>query len=97
MDINQVDSRTMLKDNLKQLSAGDFSTPVILKMVAATAFAGDGYGSAYNQPDNDLLDIKKMEAGELKKTSLQLSLDRAGALRLCREKWKRRQVEISGS
>lgn len=66
MDINQVDSRTMLKDSLKELSAGDFSTPVILKIVAATTFAGDGYGSAYIQPDNDLLDIEKMEAGQLK-------------------------------
>lgn len=55
-DINQVDSRKMLKNSLKQLSAGDLSTPVVLKIVAATAFAGDGYGSAYTQPDNDLLD-----------------------------------------
>lgn len=64
-EITKVDLSAMLKEGLEGVRAGDFSMPVIMKLLKATAFAGDVYGGAYDETDNALLGIKNLTAAEL--------------------------------
>jgi len=56
-----------LKEGLDEISAGDFSMPVIMKILKGTVGAGETYGSAYDQTDNGLLGIKELTEEDLKK------------------------------
>ncbi len=71
-DTTKVQTSAMLKEGLEQLSAGDFSMPVLMKLIGATALGGDAYGSAYDETDNELLGIKELTEADLK----QLVADR---------------------
>jgi len=66
-EISKVQTSALLKEGLDEIQAGDFSMPVIMKILAGTAFAGDTYGSAYDETDNELLGIKEMTDEDLKK------------------------------
>jgi hypothetical protein len=66
-ETSNVQATTMLKEGLDEISAGDFSMPVIMKILKGTVGAGETYGSAYDQTDNGLLGIKELTEEDLKK------------------------------
>ncbi len=66
-EINKVETSAILKEGLGELGAGDFSMPVIMKIMAGTAFAGEVYGAAYDETDNKLLGVKELTEEDLKK------------------------------
>ncbi|KAG0646840.1 hypothetical protein D0Z07_6395 [Hyphodiscus hymeniophilus] len=65
-ETTKVQASAVLKEGLGEISAGDFSMPVILKVLAGTALGGDSYGSAYDETDNELLGVKELSEEELK-------------------------------
>ncbi|KAH8703841.1 hypothetical protein BGW36DRAFT_370086 [Talaromyces proteolyticus] len=66
-EVSKVQSSVLLTESLEQFGVGDHSMPVIMKLLKATALAGDTYGGAYDVTDNKLLGIKELTAEELKK------------------------------
>ncbi|KIM99301.1 hypothetical protein OIDMADRAFT_166926 [Oidiodendron maius Zn] len=64
---SKVQASVILKEGLDGLEAGDFSMPVIMKIVTGTAFGGDIYGCAYDKTDNELLGVNELTEAELKK------------------------------
>ena len=66
-EISKVQTSAILKEGLDEFSAGDFSMPVIMKVVAGTVLAGDVYGAAYDETDNELLSVKELTEEDLKK------------------------------
>lgn len=58
--ISKVASSVLLKQGLDEFNAGDFSFPVMFKIIAGTGLAGETYGSAYDDTDNPLLGIKEL-------------------------------------
>ncbi|KAK9328266.1 hypothetical protein V1520DRAFT_297785 [Lipomyces starkeyi] len=66
-EISKVQTSAILKDGLDELSAGDFSMPIIMKILTGTALAGDIYGCAYDETDNELLGVKELTEEDLKK------------------------------
>ena len=66
-DISKVQTSALLKEGLEGCRAGDFSMPVIMKIVTGTAGAGDTYGAAFDETDNELLGIKELTEEYLKK------------------------------
>ena len=66
-EISKVQSSAILKEGLDKLSTGDFSMPVIIKVLTGTAGAGETYGSAYDETDNELLGVKELTEEDLKK------------------------------
>lgn len=65
--ISKVQTSVVLKEGLDGLSAGDFSMPVIMKILAGTALAGDIYGGAYDETDNELLGVKELTEDDLRR------------------------------
>ncbi|KAJ9626770.1 uncharacterized protein PV06_03862 [Exophiala oligosperma] len=59
-DFSNASTSAIMKGNTDALSVGDFSMLVIMNIVKATAFAGDVYGSAYDETDNELPGIKEV-------------------------------------
>jgi hypothetical protein len=57
----------VLKEGLDGLGAGDFSMPVIMKILTGTAFAGYIDGGAYDETDNELLGVKELIEEDLEK------------------------------
>jgi len=66
-ETSKVPTSVLLKQGLDGVAAGDFSMPTMMKILAGTAMAGDTYGSAFDETDNDLLGVKKMTEDDLKK------------------------------
>lgn len=66
-EISKVETSAILKEGLDEFTAGDFSMPVIMKILTGTALAGDIYGGAYDETDNELLGVKKLTEEDLKK------------------------------
>jgi hypothetical protein len=66
-EISKTQTSATLKEGLDGVSAGDFSMPVMMKVLAGTALAGDTYGSAYDETDNKLLGVKELTEEDLKK------------------------------
>lgn len=66
-DINKVSASALLKEGMDGFSAGDFSTPVIFKIIKGTALAGKKYGSAYDETDNQLLGVKELTDEDVEK------------------------------
>ncbi|KAK9234995.1 hypothetical protein V1525DRAFT_21110 [Lipomyces kononenkoae] len=64
-ETSKVQTSAILKEGLDGVTAGDFSMPVIFKILKGTAFAGDVYGSAYDETDNDLLGVKELTEKDL--------------------------------
>jgi hypothetical protein len=72
-DVDQVRSSVVLEEGLAGVKAGDFSMPVVMKIIKGTALAGDLYGSAFDVTDNEAFgikglteeDVKKLVAGQL--------------------------------
>lgn len=65
-EISKVQASAVLKEGLDRISAGDFTVPVFMKIVTGTAAAGDVYGAAYDETDNELLGIKELAEEDLK-------------------------------
>jgi hypothetical protein len=66
-EISKVLASAVLKEGLDGISAGDFTVSVIMKIVTGTVAAGDVYGSAYDETDNELLGIKELAEKDLRK------------------------------
>jgi hypothetical protein len=66
-EISKVQASAILKEGMDGVSAGDFSKPVIMKIVLGTVAAGETYGSAYDETDNELLGVKELTEEDLKK------------------------------
>ena len=64
---SKVPASAVLKEGLDGLKGGDFTFPVIMKVLMGTALAGELYGSAYDETDNKLLGIKELTDEDLKK------------------------------
>jgi uncharacterized protein YbjT (DUF2867 family) len=60
-------SDVLLQEGLKQLGAGDFGMPAIMKVMKGTALAGNTYGSAFDVTDNALLGIHELAPADIKK------------------------------
>jgi hypothetical protein len=54
------------REGLDGISAGDFSSSVIFKIIQGTALAGETYGSAYDGTDNELSGVKELTEEDLK-------------------------------
>ena len=65
-ETNKVQTSMILKEGLDEVRVGDFSTPVIMKILAGTALAGNRYGSAFDGTDNELLGIRILSEEGLK-------------------------------
>ncbi|KAK3659074.1 hypothetical protein LTR56_001511 [Elasticomyces elasticus] len=66
-EVSKVATSALLKEGLDELSAGDFSFPVSFKIIKGTGLAGEAYGSAYDETDNELLGVQELTEEELKK------------------------------
>jgi hypothetical protein len=66
-ETDYVQSSAVVEEGLKGMKAGDFSMPVIIKVIKGTALAGDKYGSAYDETDNELLGVQELTGEDLKK------------------------------
>jgi len=66
-ETSKVQTSAVLKEGLAEISAGDFSMPVIMKILAGTALAGELYGAAFDVTDNELLGVKELTEEDLKK------------------------------
>lgn len=66
-DLSSVSTSEILKDALNSIAAGDYSMPVIMKILAGTAFGGDSFGSAYDTTDNQLLGVDDLSEEDLVK------------------------------
>lgn len=66
-EISKVQTSVLLKEGLDRVSAGDFSIPVIMKILGGTAMAGDTFGSSYDETDNELLGVRELTEEDLKK------------------------------
>jgi len=66
-EISKVQASAVLKEGLDGVSAGNFTKPVFMKIILGTAAAGDVYGSAYDETDNELLGIKELAEEDLQK------------------------------
>jgi hypothetical protein len=66
-ETNKVQISTMMAEALDELTTGDVSLPVIMKVVKGTAFSGNVYVAAYDETDNELLGIKELTEEDLKK------------------------------
>lgn len=66
-EISKVPASAVLKEGLDGVSAGDFSEPVFMKILTGTAAAGDIYGGAFDETDNELFGIKELTEEDLKK------------------------------
>jgi hypothetical protein len=62
-----VQTSAVLKEGLDGVGAGDFSMPIIMKILTGTAGAGEIYGAAYDETDNELLGVKELTEEDLKK------------------------------
>ncbi len=65
-EVSKVQTSAVLQEGLDGLKGGDFSFPVIMKVVTGTAFAGEKYGSAYDETDNELLGVRELTKDDLK-------------------------------
>ncbi|TAQ87792.1 hypothetical protein B7494_g3892 [Chlorociboria aeruginascens] len=65
--ITKVQTSAVLKEGLEEASAGDFSMPVVMKILTGTSFSGETYGGFYEETDNELLGIKELTEEDLKK------------------------------
>jgi hypothetical protein len=65
-EISTVQSKALLM-GFEQTGAGDFSLPVMIKLLTATVLGGEEYGSAYDVTDNELLGVKESTEEELKR------------------------------
>jgi hypothetical protein len=59
-------SRDLLQQGLAAFASGDTNLPSVMKVLSGTALAGDRYGSAYDETDNELLGIQLIAPTELK-------------------------------
>jgi hypothetical protein len=66
-EIDFIPSSAILEEGLNGIKAGDFGWPVIMNILKGTALAGDVYGSAYDETDNELLGIGSLKEEDLKK------------------------------
>lgn len=66
-NISTAKSAALLQESLEAFASRDYSMPVIIKLLSATAFGGEQYGSAYDETDNEILDIAMVSESELKK------------------------------
>jgi hypothetical protein len=66
-EISKVATSAVLKEGLDEFSAGDFSFPVISKIINGTGCAGETYGSAYDETDNELLGVMELTEEYLEK------------------------------
>jgi len=65
-EVSKVPASAVLNGGLEQVKAGDFSMPAIMKVLAGTVGAGDVYGAAYDETDNELLGIEELGEEGLK-------------------------------
>jgi hypothetical protein len=65
-EVDHVRASAILEQGLDGIKSGDFSMPVIYKVLKGTVFAGDVYGSAYEETDNESLGIKVLTEQDLK-------------------------------
>lgn len=66
-EISKVAASAVLKEGLDGYRGGDFSFPVISKLINGTGLAGETYGSAYDETDNELLGVKELTEEDLEK------------------------------
>jgi len=66
-EVSKVQASAILKEGMDGVSAGNFSMPVIMKIVTGTVSACETYGSAYDETDNELLGVKELMEEDLKK------------------------------
>jgi hypothetical protein len=66
-DIDHVRASAVLEEGLDGIKSGDFSMPVIYKILKGTVLAGEDYGSAYDETNNESLGIKALTGEDLKK------------------------------
>ena len=64
-EVDEIATSALLQDGLDQFSAGDLSG--IMKIIKGTALAGETYGSAYDETDNELLGVKEMNKEDWEK------------------------------
>lgn len=66
-EVTKVPASSLLMQSLEQFGAGDFSHSAVMKLLAGTAMAGDIYGAAYDETDNELLGIQELTEEDVKK------------------------------
>lgn len=66
-EISKVAASAVLKEGVDEFRAGDVSFSVISKIIKGSGFAGERYGSAYDETDNELLGVKELTEEDLKK------------------------------
>jgi hypothetical protein len=65
-EISEVQPSAVLKEGLDEIQAGNFSMPAMMKILKGTVAAGDAYGAAYDETDNELLGIKELTEDDIK-------------------------------
>ncbi|OJJ07493.1 hypothetical protein ASPVEDRAFT_46796 [Aspergillus versicolor CBS 583.65] len=64
---DKVSTAVLLQEGLDQIAAGDVSLLAMMKVIKGTGLAGDIYGAAYDVTDNELLGIRELTPGDLKR------------------------------
>lgn len=66
-EVSKTQTSAMLREGLDEIAAEGFSMPVMMKIVGGTALAGDIYGGAYDETDNQLLGVQELTEEDLKR------------------------------
>jgi hypothetical protein len=66
-EVTKVAATDCLQEALEAIRAGDIRPMVRSKLAKGTGYAGETYGSAYDENDNELLGIKKWTEKDLEK------------------------------
>lgn len=64
---SKVQTDGLLEEGLDEFYGGNHSMPVLLKILGGTVLAGETYGAAFDENDNELLGIKELTQEDLEK------------------------------
>ncbi|TVY84643.1 Oxidoreductase swnR [Lachnellula suecica] len=66
-EVSKASTSAILKAGLESARAGEHGIPTMMKILTGTSLAGDTYGAAYYETDNELFGIKELTKDDLKK------------------------------
>lgn len=63
---SKIQTSALLKEGVDAARSGDYSMPIVYKIIGGSAMAGDTYGAAFDETDNELLGVQEMTKEDLR-------------------------------
>lgn len=70
-ETSKIASKDLLQKGLDAYNAGELTPLVVMNIVRGTGLAGEKYGGAYNENDNELLGVRELTERDLEKIVVQ--------------------------